>query len=69
MRVGKFDVAVVGAGPAGSTAALTLSSGGARVALVDKSSFPVTKPAATWSGRGPSLCSTNSGSIFEVLYR
>ena len=40
MRVGKFDVAVVGAGPAGSTAALTLSSGGARVALVDKSSFP-----------------------------
>jgi geranylgeranyl reductase family protein len=40
LRVGKFDVTVVGAGPAGSTAALTLSSAGARVALVDKATFP-----------------------------
>ena len=40
LRVEKFDVAVVGAGPAGSTAALTLSSAGARVALVDKATFP-----------------------------
>jgi geranylgeranyl reductase family protein len=34
------DVAVVGAGPAGSTAALLLARGGARVALVDKATFP-----------------------------
>ncbi len=34
------DVVVVGAGPAGSTAALTLARGGARVALVDKAVFP-----------------------------
>ncbi len=35
-----FDVAVVGAGPAGSVAALVLARGGARVALVDKARFP-----------------------------
>jgi geranylgeranyl reductase family protein len=35
-----FDVAVIGAGPAGSIAALVLARGGARVALVDKATFP-----------------------------
>lgn len=34
------DVVVVGAGPAGSTAALVLARGGATVALVDKATFP-----------------------------
>jgi menaquinone-9 beta-reductase len=37
---GRFDAIVVGAGPAGSTAALVLARGGARVALVDKAEFP-----------------------------
>lgn len=36
----RFDVAVVGAGPGGSAAALTLAVGGARVALIDKAAFP-----------------------------
>jgi geranylgeranyl reductase family protein len=36
----RFDVLVVGSGPAGSVAALVLARGGARVALVDKSGFP-----------------------------
>jgi len=36
----RFDVAVVGSGPAGSVAALVLARAGARVALVDKASFP-----------------------------
>jgi menaquinone-9 beta-reductase len=36
----RFDVVVVGAGPAGSTAALVLARSGARVALVDKAAFP-----------------------------
>jgi menaquinone-9 beta-reductase len=34
------DAVVVGAGPAGSTAALVLARGGARVALIDKATFP-----------------------------
>jgi geranylgeranyl reductase family protein len=36
----RFDVLVVGSGPAGSFAALTLARQGARVALLDKASFP-----------------------------
>ena len=35
-----FDVVVVGAGPAGSVAALVLARSGARVALADKAAFP-----------------------------
>lgn len=34
------DVLVVGSGPAGSVAAMVLARGGARVALVDKATFP-----------------------------
>lgn len=40
MASDRFDVLVVGSGPAGSIAALVLARGGARVALVDKSPFP-----------------------------
>jgi menaquinone-9 beta-reductase len=36
----RFDVLVVGAGPGGSVASLVLARGGARVALVDKATFP-----------------------------
>ena len=39
-----FDVAVVGAGPAGATAAYRLADAGARVLLVDKAVFPRDKP-------------------------
>jgi geranylgeranyl reductase family protein len=42
--VSAFDVAIVGAGPAGSTAAYRLASLGARVLLVDRASFPRDKP-------------------------
>jgi geranylgeranyl reductase family protein len=38
--VERFDVIVVGAGPAGSATAIHLARGGARVLLVDKASFP-----------------------------
>ena len=39
----RFDVAVVGSGPAGAAAALRLSKRGARVALVDERPFPRNK--------------------------
>jgi geranylgeranyl reductase family protein len=42
--VERVDVLVVGAGPAGSAAAIHLTRGGARVLLVDKASFPRDKP-------------------------
>jgi geranylgeranyl reductase family protein len=42
--VAQFDVAVIGAGPAGSLTAYRLARGGARVLLVDKAQFPRDKP-------------------------
>lgn len=41
-----FDVAVVGAGPVGLTAALLLADGGARVALLDAAEAPMDLPRA-----------------------
>lgn len=41
-----FDVAVVGAGPVGLTAALLLADGGARVALLDAATAPMDLPRA-----------------------
>jgi geranylgeranyl reductase family protein len=40
----RFDVAVVGAGPAGSVTAYRLARAGARVLLLDKARFPRDKP-------------------------
>ncbi|MDQ2983082.1 MAG: geranylgeranyl reductase family protein [Actinomycetota bacterium] len=40
----RFDVIVVGAGPAGSTTAYRLARGGARVVLLDRARFPRDKP-------------------------
>src|SRR5947209_15504509 len=52
----RFDVLVVGSGPAGSVAALVLARGGARVALVDKGAFPRDKACGDLVGpRGAQL--------------
>jgi len=42
-RTTSFDVAVIGAGPAGAAAAIAASRSGARVALFERSAFPRTK--------------------------
>jgi len=58
MTVDQFDAVVVGAGPAGSVAALTLARGGAHVALVDKARFPRDKACGDLIGpRGVALLS------------
>ena len=42
--MGRYDVAVIGAGPAGSVTAIHLARGGASVLLLDKARFPRDKP-------------------------
>ena len=44
MAESRADVVVVGAGPAGATAARTLALGGARVVVLDRATFPRNKP-------------------------
>lgn len=39
-RADRFDVAIVGAGPAGAAAAITLARGGRSVVVLDKATFP-----------------------------
>jgi len=43
-----FDVAIIGAGPAGATAGLLLASNGRRVAIIDREKFPRSVPCAGW---------------------
>lgn len=43
-----YDAAIVGAGPAGSAAAIHLARAGCRVVLLDKAAFPRDKPCAEY---------------------
>ncbi len=52
MTTETYDVAVVGAGPGGSAAAITLARAGLRVALIDRQPFPRTKPCGDLIGCG-----------------
>lgn len=44
----RYDVVIVGAGPAGSTCARLLSENGLSVLLMDRDTFPREKPCAGW---------------------
>jgi flavin-dependent dehydrogenase len=44
----KFDVLIVGAGPAGSACAWRLQRGGVKCLLLDQNNFPRSKPCAGW---------------------
>jgi geranylgeranyl reductase family protein len=44
----RYDVIVVGGGPAGASTAFWLSRGGARVLLLDRATFPRAKPCAEY---------------------
>ena len=47
-EVERFDVLVVGGGPAGSTLAYYLSGSGLKIAIMDKQDFPRQKICAGW---------------------
>ena len=48
MRSDNFDVTIIGAGPAGATAAIMLAQAGRHVALIDKEKFPRVANATGW---------------------
>jgi geranylgeranyl reductase family protein len=62
----RVDAVVVGAGPAGSTAAYRLAGAGARVLLVDRQSFPRDKPCGGGlTGRARSVLPVDVSPVVE----
>lgn len=53
----RFDVAIIGGGPAGSTCAWRLTQSGARVVVFDQKTFPRDKVCAGWV----------TPSVFDIL--
>src|SRR2546423_14362717 len=61
-----YDVAILGAGPAGSTAAYRLAAAGASVLLLDKATFPRDKPCGGGvTGRAARLLSFSIEPVVE----
>jgi geranylgeranyl reductase family protein len=61
-----YDVAILGGGPAGSTAAYRLASAGASVLLLDKARFPRDKPCGGGvTGRAARLLPFSIGPVVE----
>ncbi len=67
MTAEEYDVAVVGAGPGGSAAAITLARAGLRVALIDRQDFPRTKPCGDLIGCGGITLARALGVTGETL--
>jgi geranylgeranyl reductase family protein len=64
--VALHDVLVVGGGPAGSTTAIRLADGGARVLLVDRATFPRDKPCGGGlTTRAFALCPVDPTPVVE----
>lgn len=61
MTAAKFEVIVLGAGPAGSAAAYTLATAGRRVCLIDKAEFPREKLCG-------GLITLRSKRVFEATF-
>lgn len=62
-----YDVAVVGAGPAGSAAAITLARAGLHVALIDRQKFPRAKPCGDLIGCGGITLARALGLDMDIL--
>lgn len=60
MSISRFDIAIIGAGPAGCSAALTLRKSNCSVALFEKSSFPRNKIC------GDGLCDRSINTLKEI---
>jgi len=65
----KYDVVIIGAGPAGSACALALRNSGLSVALIDKASFPRDKVCGDAIPGRAIKTLKNIGPEFELLFK
>ncbi len=63
---GRYDAIVVGGGPAGSSSAFALSRAGARVLVLDRATFPRSKPCAEYLSPQASRLLSEMGALDAV---